>query len=207
MTWRRRLALTGIILIAALLAFPLRDTAYQLIVLPLAYLLWFLQLVYLSLSQVVWWIVVIMVVVSLLGQSLLSGIRNVKKPFIFHREERGNVEALTAALQKSGRGTYFKWLVANRLGKLAYQMLLQREQGKPRSVFAPLTGEGWDAEKEIQNYLEKGLHGSFAEFPTPGYFVKPERTPLDQDVSVVVEFLEAKQRGDGHFREASPKRS
>ncbi len=89
---------------------------------------------------------------------------------------------------------YFKWLIANRLGKLAYQILLQREHGKPRSVFAPLTSEGWEAAPEVQQYLEKGLHGSFADYPNSRWdtFTKPEKTPLDYDVVDVIEFLEAK---------------
>ena len=87
---------------------------------------------------------------------------------------------------------------AERLGKLAYQILLKREHGKPRSVFAPLTAEGWDVKPEIQAYLEKGLHGSFAEFPQSGWgdFSPPAKTPLDHDVKEVVEFLEAKVEGE-----------
>jgi hypothetical protein len=192
MILRRRLALVGIFVIAALLAFPLRETVYQLVVIPLSYLLWVLNILYLSLSQFMWWVVLLAVVVILLCQSLISEFRTARKPFILHREARGSVESLAASLQKAHRGVYFKWSVANRLGKLAYQILLLREHGKPRSVFAPLAGESWDAAPEIQRYLESGLQGSFAEFPNPGYFVKPARTPLDQDVGEVVEFLESK---------------
>ena len=66
---------------------------------------------------------------------------------------------------QSRKGIYFKWLVANRLGKLAYQILLHRESGRPRSVFAPLLGADWEPSKELRQYLETGLHGSFADFP------------------------------------------
>ena len=198
MKWRRRLAILGVIVIAALLAFLLRDVVNQLILVPIAYLLWLLDLVYLSMNQSVWWIAAVFVVLVIIGQSLLPEIRPVRKVIPFSRRERGSVENLALAMQKSKKGIYFKWLIANRLGKLAYQILLQREHGKPRSVFAPLTSEGWEATPEVQQYLEKGLHGSFADFPNSNwnYFSPPEKTPLDHEVVEVIEFLEAKMENN-----------
>jgi len=61
MKWRRRLAILGVIVIAALLAFLLRDVVNQLILVPIAYLLWLLDLVYLSMNQSVWWIAAVFV--------------------------------------------------------------------------------------------------------------------------------------------------
>jgi len=192
--WRRWFAVLGVIVIAALLAFPLRGVVNQLILVPIAYLLWLLNLLYLSLDQGVWWIVVLLIVLFILGRSLLPEIKLVRKQISFARREHGNLENLALALHKSEKGIYFKWLVANRLGRLAYQILLQREHGKPRSVFAPLTSEGWEAAPEVQQYLEKGLHGSFADFPNNqwGNFGAPVKTPLDHNVVEVVEFLEAR---------------
>jgi hypothetical protein len=196
---RRWLAVLGVIVIAALLAFPLREIINPLILVPIAYLLWLLKLFYLSMDQTIWWIAAVFVVLVILGQSLLPEFKPIKKLIPFARHEHGKVESLAIAFEKSKKGIYFKWLIANRLGRLAYAILLQREHGKPRSVFAPLTGEGWEAPPEVQQYLEKGLHGSFAEFPSNRwrYFTAPVKTPLDHDVAEVVEFLETKQ-GDGN---------
>jgi len=194
MIWRRRLVILVVLVIGALLAFPLRGLVNQLVVIPLAYILWLLGLLYLSLHQAFWWVAVILVVLIILGRSLLPEIKFVKKNIPLAKHERGSVEELAVAMQKSNQGIYFKWLVANRLGRLAYQILLQREHGKTRSVFAPLAGEGWESTNEVQQYLEKGLHGSFAEFPNSrwNYFAPPEKTPLDQNVIEVIEFLETK---------------
>ncbi|MEP6896130.1 MAG: hypothetical protein ABI986_11030 [Chloroflexota bacterium] len=194
MMWRRWLAVIGVIVVAALLAFPLREVVNQLILVPIAYLLWLLKLIYLSLDQAVWWILAVVVVVFIIGQSLIPDFKPVQKMVRHTRRERGNVETLVIALEKSDKGTYFKWLIANRLGKLAYQILLRREHGKPRSVFAPLIGDGWDASPEVQAYLEKGLHGSFADYPNRHWFsfVSPEKTSLDHEVIDVVKFLETK---------------
>ena len=50
------LALLGMLVIAGLLAFPLRDVVEQLIVLPAAYLIWLLGLLYRAVDQRIWWI-------------------------------------------------------------------------------------------------------------------------------------------------------
>jgi hypothetical protein len=189
---RRALALVGLFVIAAVLAFLLRDVINRLLVIPLAYLLWALELLYLSLSQAVWWIAMILLVIFMLVYSLLPEIKPAKRQTVVSAHERGRVERLALSIQKSKKGTYFKWLVANRLGKLAYQILLQRENGKPRSIFAPLAGDGWEPNEEVRKYLDTGLHGSFADFPTSSLpFSSPAKTPLDHDVFEVVEFLES----------------
>jgi hypothetical protein len=194
MNQRRWFAMAGVIVIAAILAFPLRGVVNQVVLVPLAYLLWLLKLLYLSMNQAIWWFAAVFVVLLILGQSLLPDFKPIKKLIPFARHERGNVETLALALAKSKKGIYFKWLIANRLGRLAYEILLQREHGKPRSVFAPLTSEGWEATPEVQEYLERGLHGSFADFPNSSWanFAPPEKTPLDHDVADVIEFLESK---------------
>src|SRR5215208_5841960 len=189
---RRRLILTGALLIAGILAFPLRETIYETVVIPAAFIAWNLGLLYRSFSQGIWWWIVVGIVLFMIAFSL------VPRPQFRHRAEVkvkpkvGQVEGLAISLRKAERGIYFKWLVANRLGKLAYQTLLHRENGRPRSVFAPLIGTDWEPEKELQNYLETGLHRSFADFPgSRKRFAPPPSTPLDLEVAKAVEFLES----------------
>lgn len=198
MRWRRWLAVTGVLIGAGLLAFPLRGAVNQLIVVPLAYLLYALQLLYLSLPQLIWWMVVVALVLIVLGGSLLIETKLPRRSMAPERIERGRVESLAAAVRKSRRGTYFKWLVANALGRLAYQILVQRDHGKPRSVFAPLEADGWDPSPEVQAYLEKGLHGSFTDLPSRGLInlAPTEKTELDHDLADVIGFLESKVEGD-----------
>jgi hypothetical protein len=200
MKWRRWLVLAGILLGAALLAFPLRGAVNQLIVVPLAYLIYALQLLYLTLPQLIWWIVVVALVLIVLGGSLLIEKKIPKRWIELKRVERGRVESLASAVKKSQHGSYFKWLVANSLGRLAYQILVQREHGKPRSVFAPLEADGWDPSPEVRAYLEKGLHGSFTEMPSRRWInlTPVEKTALDHDLADVIEFLES-QQADSHL--------
>ena len=197
MMTRRWLVVIGVGIIAALLAFPLRGVVHQLIVVPLSYLLWLLGLLYRALPQQWWWLVVTLLVLFVLGKSLLIESKTTRKQVPVSQVDRGRVESLALSMQKADRGIYSKWLVANRLGKLAHQILQQRESGTERSLFAPLVGQGWKPTTELQQYLEKGLHGSFTEFPNRRYGLsgRPQKTALDHDVEDAIEFLESQVEG------------
>lgn len=188
----RLLAMGGILLIAILLAFPLRDAVYEAVIVPAAYVLWFLNLLYRSVSQSLWWTLVLLLVLWTLGRSLLpmgnlrERIRLKTRPVI------GQVEGLSVWMERSGHGTYFKWLIANRLGRIAHEILRQRLGGRTRSYFDPLAGPDWTPDTPVQEYLESGLKGSFADQPLPRrFFSKPVQSPLDHKVDEVIEFLES----------------
>jgi hypothetical protein len=194
---RRWLILIGVLIIAGLLAFPLRETIYQIVVIPAAFVAWNLNLIYQSFSQGIWWWVTVFLVFFMVVFSLLPRAQFRSKVGPKSKPPQGQVESLATWLRRAEGGIYFKWLVANRLGKLAYQILLQRENGKPRSVFAPLIGVDWEPTKELQRYLETGLHGSFADFPIRGSRFSARRpTPLDLDVTEAVVFLESQVEND-----------
>jgi len=189
---RRWAALAGVIVIATLLAFPLRDAVHEAIVVPVAYLLWALGLLYHSLSQGIWWVILIVLVILILARSLAPQLPPRGKALPSSKPALGQVQTLAGWLNKSGSGIYFKWLIANRLGKLAYQILLQRGNEKPRSVFEPLTGPDWRPTSDLQNYLQSGLQRSFADFPNPRkFFAPPAKTALDLDINKAVDFLES----------------
>lgn len=189
---RRLLILIGAIVVAGLLAFPLRGMIYETIVIPAAFIAWNLNLLYRSYPQGIWWLAVVFIVFVMIVLSLAP--RSVSRGHVVDKRKppQGAVESLAMNLRRAEQGTYFKWVVANRLGKLAYSILLHRESGKPRSVFAPLLGDDWEPSKDLQVYLETGLHGSFADFPNVSRFSgAPQKTPLDMNVAEAVDFLES----------------
>lgn len=188
---RRILILVGVIVIAALLAFRLSGTVYAMIVLPISYLLWLLKLLYFAMPGIVWWSLVILAVLYILLMSLIQDIKIKKGTKLAVGHSKGSVENLAVWITKSSKGIYFKWLLANRLGRIAYQILENRFSGRKRSLFDPLTGPGWDADTATQAYLESGLQGSFANYSRNKYFFsKPIQTPLDHDVDDVIAYLE-----------------
>lgn len=188
---RRWLIIGAMVVIAAILAFPMRGTIYDAVVIPAAYVTWQFGFMYRSLPEIAWWWVIFAIVLFMLVLSAMPRFKPAHREAPKPKPRHGQVEDLSAWLGRAKSGVYFKWLVANRLGKLAYQILLQRESGRPRSVFSPLVGEDWQPSKELQEYLETGLHGSFSDFSSSrGFLTVQPRTPLDYDVKNAVEFLE-----------------
>jgi len=122
------------ILLAVLLAFPLRAAVYKVVIVPIAYLIWSLYLLYRVTPQFVWWVLVFVLVVLTIGNSLLPEIYRPRKKRIKLKAPQGPVETLTTWMIKARSGVYFKWLIANRLGRLAHQMLAQRETHHIRSI-------------------------------------------------------------------------
>jgi len=202
-TLQRNLALTGIVIVALLLAFPLRDAVYETVIIPAAYVWWVVGLWYHSVHQSIWWIVALLIVLVTLARSLRSTGRIRERIRLKSRPVIGQVEGLSVWVKRTERGIYFKWLIANRLGKVAHEILLQRMGGKTRSFFDPLTGPDWTPDEPVQLYLESGLKGSFADYPQERrFFSKPPLTPLDHDVDDVIKFLEsqvANQTGDNYI--------
>jgi hypothetical protein len=189
---RRSLILAGIVIIAAILAFPMRQTIYNAVVIPAAFIAWQFGLMYRSLPQIAWWWLIVVFIFLLLVYSAMPPMRPARKEVPKPQPRHGQVEDLAVWLARTKSGVYFKWLVANRLGKLAYQILVHRESGRPRTVFQPLVGEDWHPSRDLQEYLETGLHGSFSDFSSPKYplAVQP-KTPLDFEVRNAIEFLES----------------
>jgi len=189
---RRVFALLGIVVVTLLLAFPLRGAVYQAVIIPIAYVLWILELVYHAVHQSLWWIVVVALMMFVILRSLLPKPNPRGKIAIKTKPALGQVEALAGWIKKSERGSYFKWLIANRLGRIAFHVVSQRETGATRSVFDPLTGLDWNPNEDLQSYFESGLRGSFADYPHENkLFSRPKKIPLDNDVNDAIEFLEA----------------
>ena len=189
---RRLLAMIGIAGIAILLAFPLREAVYGMIIVPAAYVYWVLSLLYRSVHQAIWWSLSLLIVLIILTRSVWPQFKVLKRTSLKSKPVAGQVESLAIWMKKTNQGVYFKWLIANRLGKIANQILVNRSVGRQRSFFDPLIGPDWTPDAHIQAYLESGLHGSFADYPQKNkFFSTPSRTPLDHELKDVIQYLES----------------
>lgn len=192
MTRRRWITLGGVVIIALILAFPLQDVIRKTIIVPLAYLWWALGVLYQSIPQVVIWILLIVLISFMLMGSFASDRKRSPSEDPKVKPSPGQVAGLAEHLVKMRKGTYYKWHVANRLGRLARDFLIQRGDRANIKDLSPLTGRDWQPPAPVDAYLDTGLHGSFADFPNQSWrFRPPEPTPLDLDVNEVVEFLES----------------
>ncbi len=185
----RLLVFAGVALISLVLAYALRDVIYQLVVVPLAYTLWLADLVYRAIPQLVKWVVLLVVLGIAVIWRLVPDIPERTKPLVIGRLPEGRVEALALAIHRARNSNYFKWQLANRLGRLARRI----SDGSGRA----LDGDG---DTTIQQYLAAGLNQSFVDFPTPrGPFARRVATPLDTDPGQVIAYLESRMelRDDG----------
>jgi hypothetical protein len=184
--------LGGVVVIALILAFPLQDVIRKTVVVPLAYLWWALGVLYRSIPQVVVWIVLIVLISLMLMGSFASDRKRKPSEDPKIKPAPGQIERLAKNLVKMRRGTYYKWKVANQLGRLARDFLILRGDRAGTKDLSPLIGHDWQPSAQVDAYLDTGLHGSFADYPNqPWRFGPPEPTPLDIDVEEVVEFLES----------------
>ncbi len=177
----------GIMAIAV--SYFLQDVIYRMIFLPLAYLWWIVGLYYHAVPQLILWILLVVVV-------FVSSFRLIAIINFFPVVEKkikntsvGPVESLALTLNKPTRGVYYKWMIANRLGRLAREMLDQRE-GRVLKGYARLRGRDWQPPAEVDAYLETGLNGSFADFPNASWWGESKPTPLDLDPQKVIDYLE-----------------
>jgi len=191
-TRKQMFALGGVLLIALLLAFALQDVVKAAFVTPLAYLWWAVKLFYSTLPQVALWSGLVILVLVLFIKSLVIQ----DKPKSFSKKQakthQGNIEMLAMEVEKAREGIYNKWKVANRLSRVARDLLIQRGDRESIRVVGPLTGRDWHPSDPVREYLDVGLNGSFADYPNPRW---PRRrrqtTPLDLDAGEAVTFLES----------------
>jgi len=179
--------LTVFAMAAFFISFLLRDAIQRSVIMPLAYLWWLFKLYYRAVPQLILWVLLVLAV-------FVSMFRLIPIKNLFRRARKieqkpaiGPIENVALWVKKSPGGIYYKWLIANRLGKVARELLDQRE-GRVRKGFMRLNGKGWNPPDEVDAYLETGLNGSFADFPQSRWWVKP--TPLDINQQQVVDYLE-----------------
>ena len=192
------LTLTGALVVALILAFALQDVIRETLIIPLAYLWWVLGLYYNAFPQMILWICLVAVVLLMLFGSLSSDV--VRKGTVEDEPKplQGPIETLAISLEKVHRGIYIKWQVAHRLGKLSRDLLVQRGDRISPKAMGPLIGRDWHPSEPVDEYLNVGLNGSFADYPNPPWpFGRPKRTPLDLEVNEAVDFLEAQMETNG----------
>lgn len=177
----------------AFLAYLLRDVVYELLVVPIAYTLWLLQLTYLAIPQLVKWIVFLALLLLGLVWRLLPDFAGPARPHLPRRFVEGRLEALALGVRRARTSSYFKWQLANRLGRLSRR--ISEAAGLPDSSSRPS-----DA---VRGYLDAGLNQSFVDFPSPHRrFSRRLPTPLDADPDDAVQYLESRMETthDGRAR-------
>lgn len=188
---RHRLILLGVsFLVAAGMAYYLQDLVRSVLFEPISYMWWGISILYQSIAQLVYWILLV-VGVTLMAFGSLYGKERARE---WVEEEtnppQGPLEATARHIARTEKGVYYKWLIANRMGKLARSILSLRNGGADSSN-SPLEGRDWNPPDEVGAYLESGLTRTFADFPRQRRFLRPLETPFDIDLNQVIAYLES----------------
>ena len=190
---RRRWVILALgILLAAALAFFLRDFINEKVVVPLAYVWWRVGIYYHVVPEYGWWAAVIVIVFFMVLRSF-----NTAEWSRVHEEEeprlvQGPVEEMTNWMMKMATSDFYKWLIANSLGKLARSFLIQREGRDIRQWDVLFDTPDWDPPEAVRAYLRSGLNRPLAAIrPSSAPWSRPQKTPIDLDPEQVVEYLES----------------
>lgn len=182
--------LGAFIFVAAALAYYLQDVVDALLFVPVSYLWWAINLLYQSVAQLVYWILLVVGVALMAFGSLYGRDRLSEAAKEDTLPLRGPLEATARQIARTGQGMYYKWLVANRMGKLA-RAILKFHNGQDAIPHDELNGRGWNPSDKVAAYLMSGLTRTFADFPRRGWLSRPQETPFDIDLDQVVTYLES----------------
>jgi len=179
---RRLLMLAASVVLSVALAFAVRDVVYQVVVLPLSYVIWQLGVMFGAIPELIRWIALVVIFGLVLAWQLVPDLKPASRRPGARRSARGQVDLLALWLLRSRSSNYFKWQLAHRLGRVSQSLdgLAGRD-----SVASP-PGPG------VAEYLAAGLNNSFVDFPTRRHLLARSRTTaLDVDPGAVVDYLES----------------
>jgi hypothetical protein len=166
----------------AIAIFPFRRLLAGVVVRVVSYVIWSLNLVGSIIPQQVLWLCLLIALLyiavgSFYGKRLESGAAPKNASPVI-----GPVETMTRWIEERQRGTYFKWQIANLLGKVHKSIEETDGRGTSNRVPHPLP--------QVQSFLDAGVNTTYADYPYPGLFQKAEPTPFDIPLEQVVEYLE-----------------
>jgi energy-coupling factor transporter transmembrane protein EcfT len=176
---------------SAVLAFFLRDAVYQAVVLPLSYLFWVAWTYYSVIPQLFVWVIFLVILLITTISNFLPNAGNSSSPAHKRQPEQGKVEVLAGWMHKGRKGSYFKWQIANRLGRLARELgEMSGRYARPPLLRAPDPAR--EQLEAVQNYFDAGLNTSFIDYAIQrNRSRRPASTPLDLDPRQAVDYLEA----------------
>jgi hypothetical protein len=183
------------LLLVGLLALAISGMVRELVVIPLLYLLWLAGVLVDSLPQALLWIGFLATAVFVAWKSLSvprarPPLRQIPSP------SRAPAMIWTSLFQRAADDRYVRWLLAQRLGQLALELLSSQDQSAARGLWYYLRDETTEMPPSVRAYLQAGTQ---IYLPAPGRWwrwwpwgtrAEPQRDPLDLDPAEVVQYLE-----------------
>jgi hypothetical protein len=173
--------LAVLVLITAVAAYMARDLVREFVVLPLAYVLWQLRGLLDGVAQLVQWGILVSLLALVMAWQLVPRLAPPRRSLAGGPARGGPVKATAASLARARTSNYFRWQLANRLGRVA------RHLGQ-----VPRTDPDASASTfRVNEYLDAGLNHSFVDYAARRVpFAARAVSPLDLDPEEAVRHLE-----------------
>ena len=172
----------ALLIIVAILLYPVRHEVAGAVMNFASYLVWTVNVMGVVIpQQILWAFLLILILYIAIGSFYGKRYREEKSP-----ENQspviGAVEAMAGYIEERHRGIYFKWQIANLLGKI--QQTIQQSASRGTSSRIPLPSDS------VQAFLDAGVNTSYADYAPDGFVLKNNSTPLDIELEQVVAYLE-----------------
>lgn len=172
----------ALLIIVAILLYPVRHEVAGAVMNFASYLVWTVNVIGVVIpQQILWAFLLILILYIAIGSFYGKRYREEKSP-----ENQspviGAVEAMAGYIEERHRGIYFKWQIANLLGKI--QQTIQESASRGTSSRIPLPSDS------VQAFLDAGVNTSYADYAPDGFVLKNNSTPLDIELEQVVAYLE-----------------
>jgi|CXWL01.1.fsa_nt_gi hypothetical protein len=173
---------TSLLILVAILIFPMRRAVAGAVVQFAAYLVWSVNIFGRTIPQQVLWLFLLILILYIAVGSFYG-----KR----YREESsseetvavvGAVEAMAGYIEERHRGVYFKWQIAHLLAKI--QQTIQETASRGTLNRFPLPSDS------VRAFLDAGLNTTYADYAPNGLTLKNISTPLDIELEQVVDYLE-----------------
>jgi hypothetical protein len=174
---------TALFIVIAITFISFRKMVVGTIVRVAAYIVWSVNTTGQVIPQQILWIFLLLLIMyiavgSFYGKRSEGGSARINaSPLV------GPVEMRTKWIEEGYRGTYFKWQIANLLGKVHQSI----QESASRGTSGPMPPK---VPPQVQAYLDAGVNTTYADYSSPGLFQKTEPTPLDIPLEQVVAYLE-----------------
>lgn len=173
---------------ALLLAFFLRDIISYIVITPLVNSLWRAGHFLLGLNQFIYWVLLVSTI-TFIGIIAVYGRLHVQPGTkAIQNKPSGPVESMAQQIKLVDHGLYFQWLVANRLGLLAREALL--EDAPDPNHAHPLAGLDEPPPEPILAYLEGGLNRTYSQPTAENRLNRRPRPPFNIELAEVIDYLE-----------------
>jgi hypothetical protein len=196
-----RLALLSLVLLlVGLLALIVTGAVREAIVIPLLALLWLLRLLYESIPQAILWFGFLLIAALAAWKSLATPRLALAAP-----QDAPIVPTPVASwagmFERAATDRYARWLLAQRLGQFALELLASQEQDETRGVWHYLKDDSRDIPPAVRAFLLAGTR-MYRPLPTIwqrwwpwGVRVETRADPLELDLNEVVRFLDERLSG------------